>query len=91
MRSIVAGGRECLFWFQEPSVHFRTYRFQAMGTPRMSSDDPARYREQAEYCRRQAQRAHDPRDKEAWLKIAGDWLQLASDADRRRSQREAEN
>lgn len=58
----------------------------------MSDDDPAaRFREQAEYCRQQAQKAHDPRDKEAWLKVASDWLQMSADAERRRGQREADN
>jgi hypothetical protein len=57
----------------------------------MSDDDAARFREQAEYCRRQAQRAHDPKDKEVWLKVARDWLQMAMDAERQRSRREADN
>jgi len=49
----------------------------------MNSDDPNRYREQAEYCRTQAKKASDPKDKEAWLKVAADWLQMAEDAERR--------
>jgi hypothetical protein len=50
----------------------------------MSEDDTDRYREQAEYCRLQAKNASSPKDQEAWLKIAGDWLQMAEDAERRR-------
>lgn len=52
----------------------------------MSSDedDPGGYREQANYCRLQAEKASDPKDKAAWLKVAGDWLQLAEEADHRR-------
>jgi hypothetical protein len=50
----------------------------------MSSDDPNRFREQAEYCRLQAKKAADLRDKEAWLKIAGDWIHMAEEAERRR-------
>jgi len=49
-----------------------------------SDSDPSRFREQAEYCRMQARKASDPKDKEAWLKIAGDWVQMAEDAQRRR-------
>jgi len=50
----------------------------------MSNDDPVHFREQADYCRRQAERASDPRDKEAWLKVARDWLQMATDTEHRR-------
>jgi hypothetical protein len=49
----------------------------------MSSDDASRFREQAEYCRLQAKKASDLRDKEAWLKIAADWIQKAEEAERR--------
>jgi hypothetical protein len=35
-----------------------------------SADDPSYFREQAEYCRLQAQKASDPKDKAAWLKVA---------------------
>jgi hypothetical protein len=49
----------------------------------MSSDDAARYREQAEYCRHQSKMANKPKDKEAWLKVAGDWLNMAEDAEAR--------
>jgi hypothetical protein len=40
-------------------------------------DDPIHFREQAEYCRLQAQKSSDPKEKAAWLKVASDWLQLA--------------
>jgi hypothetical protein len=50
----------------------------------MSTNHPARYREQAEYCRLQATKASDPKDKEPWLKIARDWLQMAEDAEVRK-------
>ncbi len=36
-----------------------------------------RYRKEAEDCRQMAANAISPLDKEAWLKIAGDWLRLA--------------
>jgi hypothetical protein len=49
-----------------------------------NDEDPDRFREQAEYCRLQARKASDPRDKEAWLRVAGDWIEMAEDAERRR-------
>lgn len=56
------------------------------GPSRMSSDDPAQFREQADYCHRQAQRASDQREKQTWLRIAGDWLEMSADAERRQIQ-----
>jgi hypothetical protein len=41
------------------------------------SDDAARFRKQAEECREQAARALSPLDKEAWLRVAEEWLKLA--------------
>jgi hypothetical protein len=52
----------------------------------MTDHDQTDFREQAEYCRRQANRAHDPKDKEAWLKVAGDWLQMAEEGEKRKRQ-----
>lgn len=49
----------------------------------MSDEATAKYREQAEYCRRQCAKASNPRDKEAWLKVAGDWLKMAEDVEAR--------
>jgi hypothetical protein len=42
-----------------------------------SLSDEERYRKQAEDCRQMAAKAISPLDKEAWLKLAGDWLRLA--------------
>jgi hypothetical protein len=39
------------------------------------------FRQNVEECRLQAERAHNPIDKEAWLKIAEHWLQMAQEAD----------
>jgi hypothetical protein len=50
----------------------------------LMSDDTARFRAQAEECRRQAERAISPLDKEAWLRVAGEWIKLAQDAEQRR-------
>ena len=37
-------------------------------------------RKEAEDCRREAERASDPADKEFWLRIAAGWIELAKDA-----------
>jgi hypothetical protein len=51
----------------------------------MSDDDAHRFRKQAEDCREQAAKAVSPLDKEAWLRVAEEWLKLAlSVEDRRR-------
>ena len=53
--------------------------------PSLSDED--RYRKQAEDCRQMAARVISPLDKEAWLKLAGDWLRLADGADLREKPR----
>jgi hypothetical protein len=50
----------------------------------MPQDDVDRYRKQAEECREQATKAISPLDKEAWLRLAEEWLMLASSAEGRR-------
>ena len=40
----------------------------------------ARFRQQAEECRKQAEKAISPLDKEAWLRTAGEWTKLAQSA-----------
>jgi hypothetical protein len=47
----------------------------------MPESDAARFREEAEACRRQAEGAISPADKEAWLKMAGEWTKLAQNAE----------
>jgi erythromycin esterase-like protein len=47
-------------------------------------DDAARFRQQANECREQASKAVNPLDKEAWLRVAEEWLKLASTVDERR-------
>jgi hypothetical protein len=49
-----------------------------------SDDDPIHFREQAEYCRLQAQKSSDPKEKATWLKVASDWLQLAEGTEARK-------
>lgn len=46
----------------------------------MSQEDTERFRAEAEECRRQAARAVKSEDKEAWLRLAADWLKLAEEA-----------
>jgi hypothetical protein len=45
------------------------------------SDDAARFRKQAEEAREHASRAHSPLDKEAWLRVAEEWIKLAQSAE----------
>jgi hypothetical protein len=47
----------------------------------MSNNDATRYHEEAEQCRKLAEQARTPSDKEAWLRLAGDWLKLANAMD----------
>lgn len=46
----------------------------------VSEADADRYRIEAEECRRLADKARNPVDKEAWLRLASEWLKLAEDA-----------
>jgi hypothetical protein len=50
----------------------------------MSDADIARFRAQAKECQDQADRSIRAVDKEAWLRMANEWLRLAQDAERRR-------
>lgn len=50
----------------------------------MSEIDAARFRKQAEECREQAAKAVSPLDKEAWLRVAEEWLKLALSTEKRR-------
>jgi hypothetical protein len=43
----------------------------------MSNHEAARFRQQAEDCRQQAAKTVSPLDKEAWLRVAEEWLKLA--------------
>jgi hypothetical protein len=49
----------------------------------MSDQDIERFRAQADECRAQAERAMNPLDKERWLRLAGDWIKMAQDAEKR--------
>jgi hypothetical protein len=48
----------------------------------MKSETPAqRYRREAEECELNAQRAMRTADREAWLRLAADWMKLAESAE----------
>ena len=49
----------------------------------MSEQDIARFRAQAEECCQQAERAQNPLDKESWLRLAGEWIKMAQENERR--------
>jgi hypothetical protein len=61
------------------------YRLCAIITVMSNQDDDAaaRFRRQAEEAREQAATALSPLDKEAWLRLAEDWLKLAVSVDGR--------
>ena len=48
------------------------------------SDDAAQFRKQAEEATEQAAKAVSPLDKEAWLRVAEEWLKLAVTVEGRR-------
>jgi hypothetical protein len=43
----------------------------------MSADDATRFRKQAEEAKEQASKTISQLDKEAWLRVAEEWLKLA--------------
>jgi len=48
----------------------------------MKSETPAqRYRREAEECQLQAEAAQRQVDREAWLRLAADWMKLAKSAE----------
>jgi hypothetical protein len=53
----------------------------------MSQGDIERYRKQAQECQEQAERAVNPLDKERWLRLAGEWVKMAQDAEARLGRR----
>jgi hypothetical protein len=46
--------------------------------------DAARFRKQAEEAREQSAKSVSPLDEQAWLRVAEEWLKLASSADGRK-------
>lgn len=47
----------------------------------MAETDADRFRKEAEECRRLAALSRGQHDKEAWLRLAGDWTKLAQSAE----------
>jgi hypothetical protein len=50
----------------------------------MAETDAERFRQEAEECRRFAERSASQLDKEAWLRLTADWIKLAENAEQRR-------
>ncbi|WP_425905457.1 hypothetical protein [Nitrobacter sp. TKz-YC02] len=57
-----------------------------LGNPKwMSEQNVERYRATADECQAHAEQARHAIDKEAWLKLAAEWIALADNTLRRRS------
>jgi hypothetical protein len=50
----------------------------------MPETDADRFRQEAEECRQQSHKAVSQLDKEAWLRLAADWIKMAENAEQRR-------
>jgi hypothetical protein len=51
----------------------------------MTETDAERYRRQAEECRKLAERSANQFDKNSWLRLADDWIDLAEADEERRA------
>jgi len=49
----------------------------------MPETDADRFRKEADECRELAEKSTSQLDKEAWLRLAGDWIKLAASAEDR--------
>jgi hypothetical protein len=49
----------------------------------MGTDEIGKFHEMAEECRRRAEQAVSPPDKETWVRAAGEWSELAQDVEKR--------
>jgi hypothetical protein len=49
----------------------------------MTETDAERFRQEADECRKLAERSASQFDKEAWLRLASDWIKLAESAEQR--------
>jgi hypothetical protein len=52
--------------------------------------DLQKYRQHAEECRKMAEKAFSPLDKEVWLQLAADWLRMVQLAEQREGRRRDE-
>ena len=50
----------------------------------MTETDAERFRQEADECRNLAERSASQLDKEAWLRLAADWINLAENAEQRK-------
>jgi hypothetical protein len=51
----------------------------------MKETEAEEFRKQAEECRQLAEQTISPLDKEAWLRLADEWMRLAREAEARQS------
>ena len=51
----------------------------------MTETDADRFRQEADECRRLAEISPSQLDKEAWLRLAADWIKLAENAEQQRA------
>jgi uncharacterized alpha-E superfamily protein len=51
----------------------------------MPDIEPDKFRHKAQECRRNAEQARSPIDREAWLRLAEDWVKLARGDDLKRA------
>jgi hypothetical protein len=58
--------------------------FQALSVA-MTETDAERYRRQAAECRKLAERSANQFDKNSWLRLADDWIDLAEADEERRA------
>jgi hypothetical protein len=63
---------ECLTWFSRVT------------RPAIPEAEATECRKQAELCRQEAEKAISPLDRDAWLRMAGEWMNLALSAERRK-------
>jgi hypothetical protein len=59
---------------------------RAKPKPNMPENNADRYRRQAEVCEELAARTNSEMERDAWLRLAADWLKLADEAEKRNSE-----
>ena len=70
-------------WRRSQAASLQLQNLSMLPAKVMSENDAARFRKEAEECRRQAEKAIGLLDKEAWLKMAAEWTKLAQNAEMR--------
>jgi len=54
----------------------------------MPDIEPDKFRREAKECWQNAEQARNPTDKEAWLRLAEDWMKLARGEDLKRGSKQ---